>query len=340
MRRKFAAAALALVLVLSACEGKTSGTSIVSANTETLPPVIQTDRSETEVSGTSILVPDTETPKTEPVAQEERVTLYNCGPLQIALPNEYIPQLVVETNPKGGNGYQPLINVYEKASLDAAEADFGDSAGFGFLFGFGAVEAEGLQNFLDMDIPGRTLFAQDNSRYYVYTVPTDVQFYRSGGGSETDQERWEALYELGPRIRDDIVERCELSPYSGQTTVQLPSSPDTDSSGRRECAFCGSLGICISCFDGRCTYCNGSGRDLCTRCTLGRCNACGGDGFHYQYVVGGPPAEVPCSNCNGGTCLTCGGSGYTACRYCFNGSCLTCGGTGKCPVCGGASIFW
>lgn len=350
-----ALAVLTLILSLCGC-GKQAEPDPVVVQPPVLPSVsvIQSLPSQTDSALSVEAGKEPETPKDEPEpefeteteteVQKEAVTLYNCGPIQIAIPNKYLSQLVVETNQNGRNGYQPLMNVYEKASMDAAKADFGDSGGYGFLFGFGAVEAEDLQDYLDLDIPGRTLFAQDGSRYYVYAVPTDFRFYRSGGESETELDAWDTLNSLGPQIREDIINRCGLSPYSGSTAIQLPSQLPADAGtapiDRVECIVCGNTGVCIDCFDGSCMYCSGSGQDRCTECTNGRCNACLGSGFHYQYVVGGSPAQVPCSQCRGGICRTCGGTGYTACRYCFNGRCMTCGGSGKCYACGGASIFW
>ena len=103
--------------------------------------------------------------------------------------------------------------------LEAAEADFGDSAGYGFLFEIGAIDAADLQDFLDRELPASWIFAKDSNRYYIYTEPTDVQLYRRGGEeaiTDEDRETWSALSALGPIVREDTIQRNNLTPYSAR----------------------------------------------------------------------------------------------------------------------------
>lgn len=109
--------------------------------------------------------------------------------------------------------------MYEKASVEAAQAEFGDSMGFGFLFGFLSVDRAGYEQFLEEDGSGMEAFATDGTRYYIYTFPTDVQFYRpdsgDGSGMDTQSEAWktwEALNELGLAVRADLLQRNGLTP--------------------------------------------------------------------------------------------------------------------------------
>lgn len=147
-------------------------------------------------------------------------TLYTCGGVDIALPTEYLELLVVDTDfPDAEESWKPLLSVYEKASVEAAQAEFGDSMGFGFLFGFLSVDRAGYEQFLEEDGSGMEAFATDGTRYYIYTFPTDVQFYRpdSGGGSGMDTrseawKTWETLNELGLAVREDLLQRNGLTP--------------------------------------------------------------------------------------------------------------------------------
>ena len=147
------------------------------------------------------------------------VTFYKGEGITFALPVEYAPQLLLDTGKDVWEPYQPLMSVYELASLEAAEADFGDSAGYGFLFEIGAIDAADLQDFLDRELPASWIFAKDSNRYYIYTEPTDVQLYRRGGEeaiTDEDRETWSALSALGPIVREDTIQRNNLTPYSAR----------------------------------------------------------------------------------------------------------------------------
>lgn len=165
-------------------------------------------------------------PSPTAVASGPDVTLYNCGGLQVALPIGYQDLLLVETDfPETEEGWKPLISVYEKASVEAAQADFGDGSGFGFLFGFLCMDQAAFEQNISSDGSGIDIFAVRGERYYAYTYPTDVQFYRPGGviGTESDDwKTWEAMNDIGPLVRDDFLTRNSLQSFSVQDfLVQL-----------------------------------------------------------------------------------------------------------------------
>lgn len=197
---------LSLLLTLAACGKK-----------EEAPP-----EEDTPAQGDDSTLPDDtpeETPEEEIPEMEGDVTFYKGEGITFALPVEYAPQLLLDTGKDVWEPYQPLMSVYELASLEAAEADFGDSAGFGFLFEIGAIDAADLQDFLDQDLPASWIFAKDSQRYYIYTEPTDVQLYRQGGEdaiTDEDRETWSALSALGPIVREDTIQRNNLTPYSAR----------------------------------------------------------------------------------------------------------------------------
>lgn len=154
------------------------------------------------------------------------VTVYDCGGLEAALPNAYLDLLRVDTDfPDAEESWKPLISVYEKASYEAAERDFG--GGGGFLFGFLAMDQAAFEQHISAEEAGIEVFATDGERYYAYTHPTDVQFCRPGlGGSELlehpDWEIWEELCQLGPLVREDFLTRNGLSSYDGSRLLEQP----------------------------------------------------------------------------------------------------------------------
>ena len=146
---------------------------------------------------------------------EEDVTVYDCGGLRVALPNEYLDLLRVDTDfPDAGEGWTPLISVYEKASYEAAERDFGGGAGF--LFGFLSMDQAALEQHVNYDGDFARVFAAGGERYYALTGPTDVQFYRQDAADPSEWKTWEKLCELGPLVREDFLTRNGLQPFSAQ----------------------------------------------------------------------------------------------------------------------------
>lgn len=146
------------------------------------------------------------------------VSVYDCGGLEAALPNEYLDLLRVDTDfPDAGESWKPLISVYEKASYEAAMEDFG--GGGGFLFGFLVMDQAAFEQHISSDGSGIDVFATDGERYYAYTYPTDVQFYRPDAESIPDHPDWpvwEKLCEIGPQVREDFLTRNNLQSFSVQ----------------------------------------------------------------------------------------------------------------------------
>ncbi len=154
----------------------------------------------------------------------EDVTLYDCGGLEVALPNEYLDQLRVDTDfPDAQESWKPLISVYEKASYEAAMEDFG--GGGGFLFGFLVMDQAAFEQHISSDGSGIEVFATDGEQYYAYTYPTDVQFCRPGGEIDTESEdwkTWETLCELGPLVKEDFLTSNNLQSFSVQDFLGQP----------------------------------------------------------------------------------------------------------------------
>ena len=148
----------------------------------------------------------------------EDMTVYDCGGLSVALPTEHLDLLRVDTDfPDAEESWKPLISVYEKASYEAAMEDFGGVGGF--LFGFLAMDQAAFEQHISSDGSGIEVFAADGERYYAYTYPTDVQFYRPDAESVPDHPDWpvwEKLCKLGPQVREDFLTRNNLQSFSVQ----------------------------------------------------------------------------------------------------------------------------
>nr|WP_325211575.1 hypothetical protein [uncultured Oscillibacter sp.] len=174
---------------------------------------------------------DSRPPVQTPPPQDggEDMTVYDCGGLDAALPNAYLDLLLVDTEfPDAEESWKPLISVYEKASYEAAMEEYG--GGGGFLFGFLVMDQAAFEQHISADGSGIDVFATDGERYYAYTYPTDVQFYRSDAESIPDHPDWpvwEKLCELGPLVKEDFLTRNNLQSFSVQDFLgQLDSGAD------------------------------------------------------------------------------------------------------------------
>lgn len=146
----------------------------------------------------------------------DAAVIYDCGGLHVAIPNEYIDQLIVQTGDEIDMDHA-LISVYEKKSVESAAADGIDSPGLGYLFSFVRFDRMQYEQFLCSDGSGLSFFAKDDDWYYGYVQATDVRYYRSGDVYMDKAERaaWDTLHdEMGPSVRDDFIVRNDLTTYS------------------------------------------------------------------------------------------------------------------------------
>lgn len=177
--------------------------------------------------------PTAEGPASVPEAEaKEPVILYDCGTVKIALPLAHKQDLIVKQGAEDCLADQPLyprtlLSVYEKASVEAAEKDFGSGDGFGFLWGFAELDEATLAEYVETSPGGCTVFAEKDGLYYVYLTPTDVQLHRSDMAALTpdseDFRLWETLNELGETVREDMVERNKLNPFTPPAPQEFPS---------------------------------------------------------------------------------------------------------------------
>jgi len=153
------------------------------------------------------------------VKENEDVTLYDCGGLSVAIPNEYIEKLVVIADPESKAAEAGvLISVYEKQSYEENRADYGEEGTTGFMFSIVRYTQAQYEQFLCSDGSGQSFFAKDDTYYYGWFTATDVQFYRSGGqirDTNSDEwKAWEALYDGCNAIKNNFIARNHLTAYS------------------------------------------------------------------------------------------------------------------------------
>lgn len=153
--------------------------------------------------------------------QATEMTVFDCGGLRAGIPTQYLDQLIVKTDlPEDGTHGPILLSVWEKASVEAYQADQGiDSTdtpyGPGFLFGINVIGQAAYEQYLCADNSYTQLFATDGERYYIDSYGTQETFYRSGGSDmeSEDWKNWEALWALGGQVCRDFVDRNGLTPY-------------------------------------------------------------------------------------------------------------------------------
>jgi len=140
-------------------------------------------------------------------------TLYEKLGLTIAIPNEYIDQLLIFTNSESETN---LISVYEKRSYEESMADHGFKAGA--MFSIARYTQAQYELVLSTDGSGKSFFARDDNYYYSWVQPTDVQFYRSGNDNlDTGSDGWNAwivLHKKRDEIGEDFIARNNLTAYS------------------------------------------------------------------------------------------------------------------------------
>lgn len=167
------------------------------------------------VSNVKTVTPDA--PEDEPREEDvEPPVLYELdGGLTLAIPADIADRLVVK--PGSGDEYwDDLVSIYEKQSYDDNLTDYGSEGG-GFLFGITRFTPERYEeNYIGGDGSGLTPFAVDDAYYYIHTVATDVQFYRSGitNYADVDFTPWQELEDRVGGILNDFVTRNGLQPYS------------------------------------------------------------------------------------------------------------------------------
>ena len=130
-----------------------------------------------------------------------KVTLYKRDGLSIAIPKEYVDRLLID--PVDHDDERTLISAYQKTVYDKYP-------GMGLLFHIVRyTEAEYEQALSAVDT-GLSFFGKDDTHYYGFAFPTDVQ-------SPEDFEEYQALFlSVGDFVRSDFVQRNRLTAYDDE----------------------------------------------------------------------------------------------------------------------------
>ena len=256
--------------------------------------------------------------------------IYSFPSVKIGVPTEYTSVLSVEKKAESGKTYNVLLRVYEKASKEASKKDLDET--LGLLFEIGYVKISKYNDFKKLDYPGSAVFAKDSTNYYIYTEPTDYQFYRSNGGTSKEKDTWQTLQNIGSKVKTHFLKVNDVDSYTVKPDIQTPApttpivtTPVVPVKG--DCKHCEGSGACSHCLFGDCPSCYGRGE----------CGSCGGSGYTYRGT-GLNFRKVDCSRCNrSGDCSACNGRRYSECRSCLSsGNCSICGGSGFCEYCNGS----
>lgn len=117
---------------------------------------------------------------------------YQRDGLRLVIPCDFDKRLVVSTKPRRGEG---LFSVSEKASLEAAKAQYQEYEGAGWLFDIAKISRTQLEDALCHDMSGIDVFARDGQdNYFILCHPTDVRYMRKDNKAmERDFHQWEDL---------------------------------------------------------------------------------------------------------------------------------------------------
>lgn len=165
---------------------------------------------------------------------DKDMKIYDCQGLKIAIPNENIDKLIIDSSYKEEENYQLLLNVHEKRSFEEAEkAGQNDNGGYtyGYLFSIIRYTRVQYEKLFDRVKIGLTLFAKDENYYYGMGHPTDVRFFGTEEQNlpESDEwKAWEVLQPLGKTVTDDIIIRNNLTKYDDEDFMNNQYTYDSE----------------------------------------------------------------------------------------------------------------
>ena len=114
-----------------------------------------------------------------------------------------------------------LFSVSEKASMDAAAAEYGTDEGAGWLFSVNRISADAFHEAICYDMSGEEVFARDaDGYYYMYCHPTDVRFVRENYEDiDEDMAQWSMLNQWATTVPDNfLLENPGLTPEKRTNT--------------------------------------------------------------------------------------------------------------------------
>lgn len=152
----------------------------------------------------------------EPESGADDVTVYQCGELSAAIPNEYVDELIVYAGADTGEE-NVLLKVYGKAVTQAfAAAGVGEDDSMGWIFSIVRRDQAWYDENVSSLFLGDERFAYDGTWYYCCIQSSDSTFYPTG--DMADQERWEELWTtMVEEIKADFITRNSLMDLNAES---------------------------------------------------------------------------------------------------------------------------
>lgn len=144
------------------------------------------------------------------VALREDATQFSCNDLVLAIPNEYMDEVTVET---GGDleDKDTMISVYWNG-LQTKED--------GWMFSIKRYNQTQYDQHLAEGVSGEVIFAKDEEWYYCYAK---YPFPFGYGGNAEHMKRWKFLYaQLGLEVMGDFIARNEVELFDDPTASLDP----------------------------------------------------------------------------------------------------------------------
>ena len=144
---------------------------------------------------------------------DDEVTVYKYHDFSVAIPNQFLDQLIVNEGSPTRNGNEVIVTVHEKASVEAGKAD-GMEDGLGLLFNIVCFDRTEYESILadDMGVGGITFFAKNEDTYFAWGKATDVQLYRDNGVlTDEDFDTWVTLAEMSTVVQREFISRNNLN---------------------------------------------------------------------------------------------------------------------------------
>lgn len=201
----------ALTLSLCACS---------NTNNLSKKDINQTSSDTTVTENTEVKKEEVIDNKTEELIEKDatasKTALLEYGDIIVNIPEDIMKLITIKDGAKSDNPHiVNLFDIYESASIEAGqkihpEEDWGD----GWLFGIAVADQIGFEELLGMDIPGYSVIAQNDNKYYIYTHPTDVRLMREDNNYESGIKEWSMLCDWANSMKDTIVVDNDLLPVS------------------------------------------------------------------------------------------------------------------------------
>ena len=169
-----------------------------------------------DVDNNEILVKDEIIEEIEPEVVESEITSLKYEDIVINIPQNIMKLITVKDGTESTNPHiVNLFDIYETAAIAAGQKMHpGEDWGDGWLFGISVADEIGFEELLGMDIPGYSVIAQNDDKYYLYTTPTDVRLMREDNNYQSGIEEWSMLCEWANSMKENIIADNDLLPVS------------------------------------------------------------------------------------------------------------------------------